>query len=59
VCWTRIEASDEERPLGKTRAEAQARYDRRRPIYELAKIHIQVGPDEDLYDLASRIQDLI
>ena len=24
VCWARIKASDEERPLGKTRAEAQA-----------------------------------
>ena len=56
VCWTRIEASDEERPLGKTRVEAQARYDRRRPIYKLAKIHIQVGPDEDLDDLTWRIQ---
>jgi shikimate kinase len=55
VCWTRIEASDEERPLGKTRAEAQARYDRRRPIYELAKIHIWVSPNEDLNDLVSRI----
>jgi shikimate kinase len=54
VCWKRIEASDEERPLGKTRAEAQARYERRRPIYALAKVHIQVSPDEDL---VSRIQD--
>jgi shikimate kinase len=57
VCWARIEASDEERPLGKIRAEAQARYDRRRPIYALARLHIQVSADEELRDLASRIQD--
>jgi len=55
VCWARIKASDDERPLGKTRAEAQARYERRRPIYELAKIHIEVREDEDLEDRLARI----
>ena len=55
VCWARIEAADEERPLGKTRDQAQVLYERRRPIYELAKVHVQVDPDEKLYDLASRI----
>jgi len=57
VCWARIEASGEERPLGKTREEAQARYDRRRPIYALARLHVQVSADEELADLASRIQN--
>ena len=56
VCWARIEASDEERPLGKTRAEAHERFDQRRPIYGLAKLHVQVSPDEDPNDLASRIE---
>jgi shikimate kinase len=55
VCWARIEASDNERPLGKTREEARARYDRRRPIYELAHVHIEVREDEDLEDRVSRI----
>ena len=55
VCWTRIEASEEDRPLGKTREQAQALYERRRPIYQLAAIHIQRIADEDLEDFISRI----
>jgi len=57
VCWGRIKASDEERPLGKTREDAQARYDRRRPIYALARVHIPVRAEEDLEARLSRIQD--
>jgi shikimate kinase len=57
VCWARIKASDEERPLGKTRAEAQARYDRRRPIYALARVHIPVRAEEDIEARLSLIQD--
>ena len=56
VCWDRITASAEERPLGKTREEAQARYDLRRPVYQLAKIHIQVTGDESLDELVSRLE---
>ena len=41
ICWERIVASEEDRPLGRTREEAQARYDRRRPIYALAQLRIQ------------------
>jgi len=57
VCWARIKASDEERPLGKTREEAQARYDRRRPIYALARVHIPVRAEEDLEVRLLLIQD--
>lgn len=45
VCWSRIEASSEERPLGRTREQAQALYDRRKPIYGLAEIRIPVTTD--------------
>ena len=55
VCWTRIETSEEDRPLGKTREQALTLYERRRPIYQLAAIHIQRMADEDLEDLISRI----
>jgi len=48
VCWSRIESGSEERPLGKTRNEAQARYEQRRPVYELATIHVPVLGHEDL-----------
>ena len=45
ICWERIAASEEDRPLGRTREEAQTRYDLRRPIYALAKIHIAFSDD--------------
>src|ERR1044072_8651518 len=35
ICWERITASEEDRPLGRTREEAEARYNRRRSIYAL------------------------
>ena len=56
VCWERIEASGEDRPLGKTRQQAHALYDSRRPIYELADIHIK-NP-EDLWTGLPDFQDL-
>ncbi|HEX6719777.1 MAG TPA: shikimate kinase [Pyrinomonadaceae bacterium] len=56
VCWSRIEASAEDRPLGKTREEAEARYARRRPFYALARVHIAVTVDETFEDLVSRIE---
>jgi shikimate kinase len=55
ICWERIAASEEDRPLGKTREEAEARYQRRRPIYELARIHIPVSADETPNELVDRI----
>jgi len=51
ICWERITASDEDRPLGRTREEAQARYDLRKPIYALAHLHIAISPDQTLDDI--------
>ncbi|HEU0252572.1 MAG TPA: shikimate kinase [Pyrinomonadaceae bacterium] len=51
VCWSRIENSTEDRPLGRTRDQALALYERRRPIYQLASIHAQ-----SLEDLVFRIK---
>ena len=42
MCWTRIEGSQEDRPLGRTRDQAFALYQQRRPVYELATIHVPV-----------------
>ena len=53
ICWERIAASDEDRPLGRTREEAEARYDRRKPIYELARIHIAVSAEQTIDELVS------
>jgi shikimate kinase len=54
MCWTRIAASQEDRPLGRTREQAAALYQQRRPVYELANVHVPVR-EEDLANLVSRI----
>ena len=41
VCWARIESSSADRPLGKTKDQAQMLYEQRRPIYQLATLHIK------------------
>ncbi|HET6976615.1 MAG TPA: shikimate kinase [Pyrinomonadaceae bacterium] len=56
VCWERISASTDERPLGKTIEQAEARYNARKPIYALAKIQIPVTGAEDVDDLVSHIE---
>jgi shikimate kinase len=43
LCWARIAASGEDRPLGRSKDRAQALYDRRRPVYQLADLRIEVG----------------
>jgi len=54
MCWTRICASQEDRPLGRTREQASALYEQRRPVYELANIHIAIR-EENFEDLVSRV----
>ena len=56
VCWARMEESGESRPLGRTREQAKALYDRRRPIYQLANIHIPVM-NENIESLLNLIED--
>ena len=57
MCWTRIAASQEDRPLGRTRDQALALYEQRRPVYELANVHIAVG-EENVENLVSRLVHL-
>lgn len=54
ICWARIQASQEDRPLGRTRNEAFALYRQRRPVYELANIHIPIRED-NFEGLVSRV----
>jgi shikimate kinase len=56
VCWQRISASTDDRPLGKTVEEAEARYNLRRPLYSLARIHIPVMGTDTVDQLVSRIE---
>ena len=55
VCWARIEYAAEDRPLGRTKAQAAALYERRRPVYQLATIHIPVLGHEELDELITKI----
>ena len=54
MCWTRIETSQVDRPLGRTREQALSLYQRRRSVYELANAHIEIR-EEHFEDLLSRI----
>jgi shikimate kinase len=53
ICWYRIQASGDERPLARTKGQARALYNRRRSVYQLAKIHVQVPINME--ELISRI----
>jgi len=55
VCWARIEYAGEDRPLGKTRDQALALYERRRPVYQLATIHVPLLGHEEVDDLITQI----
>ena len=51
LCWERISASAEDRPLGRTIEDAEARYNFRKPIYALAQIHIPVIEHEEVEEI--------
>lgn len=54
TCWTRIETSAEDRPLGRSREQALILFEQRLAVYQLARVHITVR-EETLDDLVSRI----
>ena len=58
MCWTRFSASQEDRPLGRTRDQALALFEQRRPVYELANVHVAIR-EENLENLVSRIQSVV
>ena len=58
LCWQRITASEEDRPLGRTREQAHERYNLRKSIYAQAQIHVSVGAEQTLDDLTLTIETL-
>jgi shikimate kinase len=56
LCWQRIESSPQERPLGRTRAQAEQLYGERRAVYQLAAIHLPVLPHETAAELVARLE---
>jgi shikimate kinase len=58
LCWKRIEADGQARPLAPTREIAQKLYSDRRPIYSLADLHVSVA-EESPIAIAERIAALL
>ena len=56
VCWQRIEASPEDRPLGRSREQAEQLYRLRQPIYQLATIRLLVLAHYTVEDLVDRLE---
>lgn len=56
LCWGRIEMSGDDRPLGRTTEQARALFDRRKPVYALAKIHVQIAGQGNLERLLAQLE---
>ena len=59
LCWARIERSGDDRPLGRTREQARALFHRRKPVYALAKIHVQIAGQGNLERLLAQLEGKI
>ena len=55
LCWKRIEAGAEVRPLARSRELAERLYDERRPVYELAGTRVVVAENESAEEIATKI----
>jgi len=55
LCWKRIEAGREARPLARSREMAQRLYAERRPIYALADARIPVYENESAEEIATKV----
>ena len=56
LCWQRITASEEDRPLGRTRDQAEQLYHTRQPVYQQATIRISIQPHESLDTIVARLE---
>ena len=59
LCWDRISASAEDRPLGRTRQQAEELYHMRQPVYQQARIRVQVVAHEAIDSIVSRLEILL
>lgn len=55
LCWKRIEAGREARPLARSREMAQTLYAARRPIYALADVRIPVYENESVEEIVTKV----
>lgn len=59
LCWKRIEAGREARPLARSREMAQTLYAARRPIYALAEARIPVYENESAEEIATKVASTV
>lgn len=59
LCWERITASNEDRPLGRTREQAEELYNARQPVYQQARIRVPVVTDETVNSIVDRVEILL
>ena len=55
LCWERIEAGREGRPLARSRELAERLYVERQLVYELAAVRVQVSAGESVSETATKI----
>jgi shikimate kinase len=59
LCWHRIEKDVSVRPLGRDRSTAKGLYDRRRAVYDEARLRVEVSEDKPAEMLAAEIADAL
>jgi shikimate kinase len=59
LCWTRIEAAGDTRPLAPSRAAAEKLYHDRRSVYEQAALRVAVADGEPAEEIAKQIADAV
>jgi shikimate kinase len=59
LCWKRIEAGRELRPLARSREMAEQLYRERQAVYELADVRIPVSESESAAEVATKIANAI
>jgi shikimate kinase len=55
LCWKRIEAGREARPLARSREMARKLYTERRPVYESAEARVTVKENESVEEIATKV----
>jgi shikimate kinase len=59
LCWKRIDAGREVRPLARSRELTEKLYAERRPIYEAADARLTVNENESVAEIATRVASLV
>lgn len=55
LCWTRIDAALQVRPLAPSRELAEKLYQERRSVYALANARITIGENDSVAEIAARV----